>query len=87
MLERCRRDLFPFSYKSISVVGHCCWACIAEFDRVEIRALCKLVKFFHTDLDKLFLYGPCFVHRGIVMLKPEKAFPKLLPQTWKHRMV
>ena len=39
------------------------------FNRVEVRALCRPVKFFHTDLDKPFLYGPRFVHGGIVMLK------------------
>ena len=47
--------------------------------------MCRPVKFFHTDLDKP--YGPHFVHRGIVMLKLERAFPKLLPQSWKHRIV
>ena len=57
------------------------------FDGVEVRALCRLVKFFHTDLNKQFLYGPRFVHRGIVMLKQERAFPNLLPQSWKHRIV
>jgi hypothetical protein len=45
------------------------------FDVVEVRVLCRPVKFFHTDLDKTFLYGPCFVHGGIVMLKLERAFP------------
>jgi hypothetical protein len=45
------------------------------------------VKFFHTDLDKPFLYGHHFVHGGIVMMKQERAFPKLLPQSWKHRIV
>ena len=25
--------------------------------------------------------------RGIVMLKQERAFPKLLPQRWKHRII
>uniref|UniRef100_A0A4W5PS16 Uncharacterized protein n=1 Tax=Hucho hucho TaxID=62062 RepID=A0A4W5PS16_9TELE len=43
-------------------------------------------KFFNTNLDKPFLYGPRFVHRGIVMLKQERAFPKMLPQSWKHRI-
>ena len=57
------------------------------FDGVEVMALCRPVKFFHTDLDKPFLYGPCFVHRGIVMLNQEGAFPKLFPQSWKHRIV
>ena len=37
------------------------------FDGVEVKAMCSPVKFFHTDLDKLFLYGPRFVHMGIVM--------------------
>ena len=57
------------------------------FDGVEVRVHCRLVKFFHTNLDESFLYGPCFVHRGFVLLKQERAFPKLLPQTWKHRIV
>ena len=35
------------------------------------------VKFFHTNLDKPFLYGPRFVHGDIVILKQERAFPKL----------
>ena len=47
------------------------------FEEVEVRALCRPVKFFHTNLNKPFLYGPRFVHRGIVMLKQERAFPKL----------
>jgi hypothetical protein len=34
------------------------------FDGVEVSALFRPVKFFHTDLDKPFLYGPLFVHRG-----------------------
>ena len=37
----------------------------------EVRALCKPVKFIHTVLNKPFLYGPRFVHGGIVMLKQE----------------
>ena len=43
------------------------------FDGVEVRAVCRPVKFFHTALDKPFLYGPRFVRGGIVMLKLEKA--------------
>jgi hypothetical protein len=30
--------------------------------RVEVRALCRPIKLFHTDLDKQFLSGPRFVH-------------------------
>jgi hypothetical protein len=57
------------------------------FDGVEVKALCRPVKFFHTNLNKKNLYGPRFMTGGIVMLKREKAIPKLLPQSWKHRIV
>jgi hypothetical protein len=81
-----------------SEVGHWCWAIrpgsqsvfqlISKmFDGVEVRALCRPVKFFHTSVNKPFLYGPRFVYGGIVILKQERAFPKLLPQSWKHRIV
>jgi hypothetical protein len=50
------------------------------FDGVEVRALRRPVKFFHTDLNQPFLYGPCFLHRVIVMLKQERAFPKCCPK-------
>jgi len=43
---------------------------------VEVRALCRPVKFFHTDLDTPFLYGLHFVHGDMVMLKQERAFPQ-----------
>ena len=96
MLEHWKQVPAAFSHKSISEVGHRCWAIRPGsacqfipkvFNRVEDRALCRPVKFFHTDLDKQFLYGPCFVHGGIVMLEQERAFPKLLPQNWKHRII
>ena len=35
-------------------------------DRVEVRALCRPVKFFQSKLGKLFLYGDGFVYRGHV---------------------
>ena len=60
------------------------------FDRVEVRALCMPVMYFHNDLDKPFLYGPSFVQGGIVMLKQERAFPncvQLLVASWKHIIV
>jgi hypothetical protein len=47
-----------------------------EFDGVEVRALCRTVNFIHTVLEKTFLYGPHFMHRGIVMLKQEKGLPQ-----------
>lgn len=31
----------------------------------EVKAFCRPLEFFHTNLC---LYGPCLVHRGIVML-------------------
>ena len=57
------------------------------FDGVKVRPPCRPVKFFQIDLDELFLYGPHVVNMGIVMLKQERDFPKLLPQSWKHRIV
>ena len=57
------------------------------FDGVEVRALCRPVKFFHTVHHKPLMYGPRFVYGGIVTLKQERAFPKLLPQRWKHRII
>jgi hypothetical protein len=100
MVEHCCVDLLPFSHKSIqsiSEVRHWCWAfkpgsqsvlkfIPKVFDGVKVRALCRPVKVFHTDLDKSFLYGPRFVHDS-VRLKQERAFPKLLPQSWNHRIV
>jgi hypothetical protein len=92
MLEHCCRDFLPFSHKSISEVRHWCWAIRPGsqlafqliqkvFNGVEVRALCRPVKFLHTDLDKTFLYGPRFVHEGIVIQKQERGFPKLLPRS------
>ena len=54
---------------------------------VEVRALCRQVKFFHTNLDKPFLYGPRCKHGCIFMLNQERSFPKVLPQSWKHSFV
>ena len=41
----------------------------------------------HQSRTNHFCIVFCIVHRGIVMLKQERAFPKLLPQNWKHRIV
>ena len=56
-------------------------------DWVEVRDLCRQVKLLNTNLNKLFLYGPRFVHGGIVTMKQERAFPKLMPQCWKHIII
>ncbi len=67
ILEPGCRDLFPFSHKSISEVQH--WRCVLKpgsqsaFQFIpkvldEVRAICRLVKFFHTKLGKPFLYWP-----------------------------
>jgi hypothetical protein len=57
------------------------------FDGVEVRDLWRPVKFFHTDLDKPFLYGSRFVHRGIVMMKQGRAFPNKVGSTESSRML
>jgi hypothetical protein len=76
MLEHCCGDLIPFSQKSINEVRHWGWAIRPGsqsvfqlipkvLDGVEVRPVCRQVEFFHTDLDKPFLYGPRFVHGGL----------------------
>ena len=54
------------------------------FNGVEVRALCRPVKFFHTDLDKPFLYLPHFVQGegGIGMLTAGMSFRPVAP---KHK--
>ncbi|KAK3536251.1 hypothetical protein QTP86_000154 [Hemibagrus guttatus] len=48
------------------------------FYRVEVRTLCRPVKFLHTKLTHPCLYGPCFVHWCAVMLEQEGVIPKKL---------
>ena len=57
------------------------------FYRVEVRTLCRPVKFLHPKLAPPCLYGPCFVHWWAVMLEQGGAVPKLLPQSWEHEIV
>ena len=70
------QGLLLFSHKSISEVGHWCWVIRPGsqlvfqfipkvFDGVEVRALCRPVEFFHTELNKPFLYGPRFGHGAL----------------------
>lgn len=56
-------------------------------DEIQIRALCRPVKFFHTHVLKLCLYRPRLVDRSIVMLIQERAFNEWLPYSWKHRIL
>ena len=78
------------SATSISEVGYWCWAIRSGsqstflfipkvFNGVDVRALCRPVKFFHTDLDKPFLYGPHFEHCHTETGKglPQTVTPKL----------
>ena len=75
------------STTSISEVGHWCRAIRPgsqsafqfipkSFDGVEVRALCRPVKFFHTNLNKPFLYGPRFVHCQHCHAETGKGFPQ-----------
>ena len=80
--KHCCRDLLPFSHKSIIGDRRWCWVIrpgsqsAFQFipkliNAVEVRALCRPVKFFHTNLNKPFLYGPRFVHGGIFILEAQ----------------
>ncbi|KAK3513131.1 hypothetical protein QTP70_003769 [Hemibagrus guttatus] len=57
------------------------------YRKVEVRTLCRTVKFLHTKLTHPCLYGPCFVHWCAVMLEQEGVIPKLFPQSWEHEIV
>ncbi|KAK7167108.1 hypothetical protein R3I94_001490 [Phoxinus phoxinus] len=53
------------------------------FDGVEVSALRRLVKFLHTKLIQLCLYGPCFVYWGTAMHAGiETGFPQTAPTKW-----
>ncbi|MCI4387901.1 hypothetical protein PGIGA_G00079600 [Pangasianodon gigas] len=43
------------------------------FSGVEVRALCRTLEFFHSNLHTPCLHGARFVHRGIVMLEQDIA--------------
>jgi hypothetical protein len=64
MSERCCGDLLPFSHKRLVRLGtdvgpirpssQLAFQFISKvFDGVEVRALCRPVKFFHTDQTML----------------------------------
>lgn len=42
-------------------------------NRVEVRALGRLLKFFHSERSKPCIHRAHFVHRGIVMLEQDCA--------------
>lgn len=51
------------------------------FDGVDVKALCRPVKFNHTDRQTISVRTS--VHGGFDMLKQEKGLPPL-PQSWKQ---
>lgn len=69
---------FPFSHKTISEIRQCCPKHIKHlaFQFFPRRWLerCRLLEFFHSNLVKACLHGPCFVPRGIA----ETVLSKLL---------
>ncbi|MCJ8749759.1 hypothetical protein PDJAM_G00179970 [Pangasius djambal] len=46
------------------------------FSGAEVRALCRTLEFFHSNLHTPCLHGARFVHRGIVMLEQLPAVYK-----------
>jgi hypothetical protein len=86
MLEHFCGDLLSFSHDSISEVRHWCWRIrpgsqsvfqfmSKVFDFVEVRALCRPVKFFHTDLYKPLMYGPRLCAQGHCNAETGKGLP------------
>lgn len=57
------------------------------FDKNEVKALYRSLRFPHTKFVTPCLRGLRFVQRGTFMLVQESAFPKVLPQSWKHTVV
>ncbi len=53
-------------------------------DGVEVRALCRPVKFSLTELRKPFLYGPHCVQGRNVMLKLEKGLIQTVTRKLKY---
>ncbi|MCJ8743438.1 hypothetical protein PDJAM_G00094030 [Pangasius djambal] len=51
------------------------------FSGVEVRALCRTLEFFHSNLHTPRLHGARFVHRGIVMLEQPIPSPNPTPDS------
>ena len=70
MLEHCCGDLLSIQPRALVRLGtnvrprsQSAFQFLPKvFDIVEVRALCRPLKFFHTDLNKTFLCGTRFVH-------------------------
>lgn len=78
--DHCSRSTFVRSHThtlSVSILIHP--KCVVL---IEVRTLCRPVRFIHTRLCHSCLYGPCFVDWCTVML--EGARSKLSPQSWEH---
>lgn len=78
ILEPCCRDLFPFSERSVSEVGHWCWAIRSDpYDGDEVRALCRSVRFFHSKLGKLFFIDLSLCMGAMSSKKQDRAFHRV----------
>jgi hypothetical protein len=54
------------------------------FNGVDVRALCRPVKFFHSDLHKPFLYGTSLCHAETGKVLPQTVVTKLEAQnSWE----
>lgn len=59
----------------------------AVFQIVAVRALYRLLEILHINLIMPHIYGAGFICRETVVLEQKRAYPKLLPQGWKHIIV
>jgi hypothetical protein len=87
MLEHCYWDLLSFSHNSISEVEHWCWTfrpglqlafqiILKVFHGVEVRALCRPVKFFHTDLRQTISLWTLLCAQGHCHTETAKGLPQ-----------
>ena len=81
--KQCWGQTLMLDEKALLAISVLVRPCPKVFDGVEVRVLCRPVKVFHTKLTQPW---PCFMHWGSVMLEQKRAFPKLFPQSWKHRI-
>ena len=76
IFDHSSRSVFVRSHTDVGWKGLALGPCSSSSERrstgsVEVRILCRLVKFIHTRRSHLRLYGPCSVHWCTVMLEQE----------------
>lgn len=91
VLETGCRDLLPFSHKSINEVAHWCWgdkwlAHSQRFDsshKFSVKLRSELYA-GNTKQGKNHFRMDVALCTGGIVLRQERTFPELMPQSWKR---